>query len=535
MRCFALPARRGPPAQNDVKGYAQTEWRKERVFWACLWGLVVSFAAWQVLHLGGFRWDWDEGVYLLTARTVAEGYHLYSDIFSMAPPLFIASLNLGFWVLGETAAAGRAVIVLYSAFGLLGVGLLAREWGGRLAGLAAVLTLAAAPHFYILSRTVVADLPSMGVACLALWMAVRYERTGRRWWLAIAGLTLACGACLKLTAGLVAPAMIAAVLMRDLQPAQDSKTHTIPRLGQACLSASIMAVPFAMPFVACLLTHSAGPMIDQVVTLLWVQRDYFTPDYADNAGLLFKYLLADNFNIALNRGLTILGMVGGLSLAWRCPKAALMFGVWLVVILVDLFGYAPLWVHLFSPILFPLAVGAGVGIGNFYRAVHEMTKGHLYHVGWTTAQKIFVVALALSLGVYVYDWPSIASENARRGKAPGNSDEAMVEKIQAITAPGEYVITDEPLLAFAAKRPVPPDLCDCSVVRMTTERLSANDLIEATKQYRPAAVILGQDNRFGAYLSGYIDWVASHYTFLEEAEKGDRIYLASDRATGVKP
>ena len=535
MRCFAPPARCGPPAENDVKRHVQTEWRKECVFWACLLGLAVTFAVWQMLHLGGFRWDWDEGVYLLTARTVTEGYHLYSDIFSMAPPLFIASLNLGFWVFGETAAAGRAVIVLYSALGLLGVGLLARAGGGRLAGLAAVLALAVAPHFYILSRTVVADLPSMGVACLALWLSVRYERTGRRWWLAIAGWTLACGVCLKLTAGLVAPAMIIAVLTRDLQTIQDSKTRTISKFGRVCLSALTMAVPFVIPFAVCLLTHSVGPMLDQVVTLLWVQRDYFTPDYADNAGLLFKYLLADNFNIALNRGLTILGMAGGLSLAWRRPKAALVFGVWLGVILVVLVGYAPLWVHLFSPALFPLAVGAGVAIGNLYRTAHEVTRLHLHRAGWTTAQKIFVVVLALSLGVHVYDWPGIVSENARRSKAPGSHGQEVVEKIQAVTAPGEYVITDDPLLAFAAERPVPPDLCDCSVVRMTTERLTANDLIEATKQYRPAAVILGQDNRFGTYLSGYVEWVASHYTFWGEEEKGSRIFLASDRVTDARP
>jgi len=105
----------------------------------CLFGLTIGFTIWQLFHLGGFRWDWDEGVYLLTARTVAVGHRLYSEVFSMAPPLFIASLNLAFWAAGETVAAGRAVIVLYSALGLLGVGLLAREWGGRLAGLSAVL------------------------------------------------------------------------------------------------------------------------------------------------------------------------------------------------------------------------------------------------------------------------------------------------------------------------------------------------------------------------------------------------------------
>jgi 4-amino-4-deoxy-L-arabinose transferase-like glycosyltransferase len=154
--------------------------RRGTLFGLALAAIVTLFGVWQLNHLGGDRWDWDEGVYLLTAREVAQGYHLYSDVFSTAPPLFIQSLDAGFAVAGDNTAAGRGVIVFYGILALVAVGLIARELGGPVAGVAAATLLAIAPHFLLLSRLVIADVPSVAVSCLALWAALRYERGGRR-------------------------------------------------------------------------------------------------------------------------------------------------------------------------------------------------------------------------------------------------------------------------------------------------------------------------------------------------------------------
>ncbi len=138
--------------------------------------LVAFFAAWQLNHFGGFAWDWDEAVYAMTARLVAQGNALYRDVFSNVVPLFINSLNLAFALAGDTIQVGRAVIVLYSAVGLLAVGLIARELSGWLAALGAVIFLALAPHFYMLSRVIVADIPSMSLGVLALVAGVALTR-----------------------------------------------------------------------------------------------------------------------------------------------------------------------------------------------------------------------------------------------------------------------------------------------------------------------------------------------------------------------
>lgn len=511
----------------------QSRWQS-LAFWSGLSLLIALFLAWQLQHLGGFRWDWDEGAYAVTARQVAAGHRLYADIFAMAPPLFIVSLDLGFRVAGETLSVGRAVIVLYSALGLLGVGLLAKELGGRVAGLAAVVALAMAPHFYVLSRTIIADMPSMGLACLALWLAVRYERAGNRRWLVASGLTLSLGMLVKLTAGLVAPAVVAAVLLRDWPEAWHEQHRGSALLRRVGASALALAGPFLLPIALSLVVYPWRSMLDQVVFLLLHQQDTFVPDPPANAWLMAKYLLLDNRNIALNRGLTIVALAGGLSLLAPSPdavdrsrsrKSALVWWLWLFTTLLVLSTYAPLWPHLLSPVLFPLAVGAGVAVGALYRLMRGARS-----TGWSTGRAASIVLLTVAMVIYVYDWPAVVRENGRRGEAPGGREaEAILGLIREKVGADEYLITDEPLLAFVADRPSPPDLSDSSIVRIASGRLTTADLIRQTEDYSARAVALWQDRRFITYLPDYVQWVEERYQREWENEKGGRLYVRTDR------
>ena len=105
---------------------------------------------------------------------------------------------------------------------------------------------------------------------------------------------------------------------------------------------------------------------------------------------------------------------------------------------------------------------------------------------------------------------------------------AAVEFVEQHTGPDDYVITDEPLLAFYAGRRVPPNLIDCSVVRIASGRLIAADLIRETEDRSPRAIVLWKDGRFSTYLSDYVEWFASRYMLGWEGATGERIYLAPE-------
>ncbi len=366
--------------------------------------LVAFFVAWQLNHLGGRIWEWDEGVYSMTARLVAQGNELYRDVFANAAPLFINSLNLGFWLAGDSISVGRAVIVCYSAVGLLAVGLLAGELGGGLAARGSVVFLALAPHFYMLSRVIIADVPSMSLACLALWAAFRYQRTGKRGWLGTAGLALFLGAMIKLSAVLVGPAMLAPILARDLGPASAGDRRLRGCTGQDVgTSLAALGGSFLLPVVVCTLVYPWRLVWDQLIRFLWIQRDVFVNDPAANARMLLAYLVTVNLNIAANRGLTLLALVGAGTLTLRSFRDAAAWWLWFGTICVTLITYAPLWPHLLSPILFPLAVAAGVALGELQR------RGAALWIGsdrrWL--QRTIVGALALAALMYGYYLPGV--------------------------------------------------------------------------------------------------------------------------------
>lgn len=492
--------------------------------------LVAVFVAWQLNHLGGFAWDWDEAVYAMTARLVAEGNALYRDVFANVVPLFINSLNLAFALAGDTIPVGRAVIVLYSAVGLLAVGLIARELGGWLAALGAVAFLALAPHFYMLSRVIVGDIPSMSLGVLALWPALRYTRTGRRAWLAAAGLSLALGAMIKLTAGLTGPAIVFLLLAYDLSAARGECRRWRQRLRDAALSLVVMGGAFLLPVLVYAAIYPPRLIFEQLVMFLWVQGDVFVLDRSLNAQMLQSYLVTVNRNIAANRALTLLSLAGAVTLIPRRWRDAVAWWVWFGVVLAVLVGYSPLWSHLLSPILFPLAVGAGVALGELAGRAADLFRARGTKGRGRRLQGVAVAALALLILGYVADLPLILRVDGRLAHAPdGKNERRAVEFLERNTAPDEYVISDDPALPFAARRRIPPNLADTSIVRMSIHFLTADEAIRASEKYSPAAVVLWQDNRFRNYLPEFVKWVEERYILAwGDAETG-QIYLRPDR------
>jgi hypothetical protein len=144
---------------------------------------------------------------------------------------------------------------------------------------------------------------------------------------------------------------------------------------------------------------------------------------------------------------------------------------------------------------------------------------------------VAVAALALLTLGYVADLPLILSVDGRLAHAPGGGNERRaVEFLERNTASDDYVISDDPSLPFAARRRVPPNLADTSIVRMSIGFLTAGELIRAGEDYTPAAIVLWQDNRFRDYAPEFAQWVEQHYTAVWGDREQGQIFLRPDRA-----
>ncbi|HEX9049920.1 MAG TPA: glycosyltransferase family 39 protein, partial [Anaeromyxobacter sp.] len=145
----------------------------------------------------------DEAYYAQWAAHLQPGYLDHPPLVAW---LMRAGLALGHGVL----AARLPAIALLAATTLLAASLVRARAGERAAVLAAVL-LQAAPVFSLGGALTTPDAPLAFAWVGALWSVDRAERAGARW-LVATGLFLGLGALSKLTAGLLAVAILAALV-----------------------------------------------------------------------------------------------------------------------------------------------------------------------------------------------------------------------------------------------------------------------------------------------------------------------------------
>jgi 4-amino-4-deoxy-L-arabinose transferase-like glycosyltransferase len=533
--------------------------QRNKLFWTALMIILLAFFLWQVNHLEGFRWDFDEGVYMMEARLLRIGYRLYADIFSPSPPLFIKSLSLAFALAGPSAQVARAVVVAYSTLGLLSVALIARELQGWVAGLSAAVLLSITPDFFIYSRACIGDLPAISVAALAILTSLLYRRS--RWkggvlslngatvpsrgWLMLSGLALSAGILLKFLAVFAVPLVALIVIETHLSPLNSSPLLYRQHGGRWRLMVMDLlwvGAFFGLPILLCLLVYEWGPIYEQVVEQQWMGRTAFKANVMANLRQMVTYLLED-------RGLAALALYGALTglILQRNKPAQQRHTVhqpqqrwpviaWLILVVLMLLNHAPLWPHLLTPLLFPLAILGGLGVeevGHCLKLVGQKQcpepcpeRSRRAVGGRRTREVVGALMGACALLVYGLNLPGLLRADGERLVAPQVPIDLFIPHfLQAVTHPDDFIITDEPLVAFWADRNAPPPLTDTSFVRMRTGFLTTEQLISLTEEYDPSAIVFWSSGRFAKNVPEYVDWVDERYTRVERFGERRKVYL----------
>ena len=79
----------------------------------------------------------------------------------------------------------------------------------------------------------------------------------------------------------------------------------------------------------------------------------------------------------------------------------------------------------------------------------------------------------------------------------------------ALTAPTDFVLTDNPIASFQARRLVPPWLVDTSGTRVDAGSLTSDTAIREAGRYEPKVIVTSR-RRLGK-LEGFNRWLASNY------------------------
>lgn len=485
-----------------------------------LLGLVGFLSAWQILNLGAYNWLYDEAGYVAVPWMVAAGHTLYTEVYSPSPPVFTLSVVAAFKVWGSSVEVARAVIVAYSALGLLAAALLAHEIRGQVASLAVVLFLFLNPEYFRLSRVTMSEVPAVSLAFISLVALLVYWRRGYKGWLILSGLAMAASLLVKLVTLFALPLPILAVVLRHFHPlSPDARRSAEDRVRGMALDFVVWAVSFCLPILLCMLIYDPQAMYEQAVALHWRGREYHSVDYSRRGSRILEYLWQD-------RGLLLLALGGSLSCWLRRTRQALLVAAWFILVIVMMVNQSPLTAHHMLPMVPPLAVLAGVMVQGGWDSWWVLIKRRRWRSGLLPAVCVGLVAF------YLVNWPAMA-KSKREEMARTNTPEGLVEDaislLKQATIPDDFVISDDPLIVLLAGRNIPPTLTGADWRRLGVGYLTAEQLIALSKQYSASALVFWRE-RFDS-LPTYVQWVEARFEAVEIGTSSHRLYLPPELST----
>lgn len=433
-------------------------------------GIVIVAAGLRLANLDNPTDNFDEGAYLASLFLMREGYRPFADIVTGEGPLNLHLAFLSYAAGGFTLTAARTGTALLSLTGVLGAALAGRALGGPLAGIAAAFILALSPAYLRVSRWVGPEAVAVSLAMLAVAAAAWAYRSDRDRW------RLAAGALFGLANLVQASVPAAAVAIMLLTYSRRS-------------SRSILLAPFAAGSVVAVVLMMTGPVevISRIVS--WrLGGHQLDPSIAVIQGNAF--MLLDKMYRQEQPAVYALAAIGALVLLRSAPQVGLALLGWVGAQLALLLCYSELSAHLGVTLLAPVLLMAGIGLG----AGLSQLSGAQRRRAASVAGAVLIDLVGLW---YVASVPAIVTRDQRLINLELSFDReidrdarAAVSTIANTTTAQEFVVTDQPYLAFLADRKVPPELVDPSTSRIDSGSLDGGQVVANVRERDVALVVL---------------------------------------------
>lgn len=400
--------------------------------------LAVIVAAHVVLLtvLLHFATTFDEGVYLLSLDSLDHGQALGRDVFTSQGPLFYVLLRAIGWIFGVSVTGVRLGVVTLDAIGVVFAYLFGRRLAGPTGGLACAGMIAIAPKLGDYGGRIFADQCAMVLVIVALYLlAIRQPLAG--------GAVFAAAALVKLSA-LTALPTILVLLLLDRQRAR--------ALIEAAAGALVLVGVVALVFVRDLGSIWAGAVtyhVDsaRIINGPLVGRHEFEGFFALKTPFLW---------------LTVLALFL-LPLLWR---RVWPYWVWALLASVFVLRYQPLRDNTLLVLPYAFAVPVGLSLGL---AVKRLPA------------RLLAVAVAAGALVLAAGWVQ-QLHRVRLDKDPALAHQnallvAAAARLRELTHPDQRVISDQPIVAFLARRQVPGNYVDTASLRFDTGSLTEPEVL----------------------------------------------------------
>lgn len=446
---------------------------------------MLLLVPWQnAVMLGG-----DEGFEFTKAYLLSEGVALYDPIWNDQPPLHTAITALFFCWLGPEAATARLVAAGFGFLFLWSLGWLVAREAGWLAGLVGIVFAGLAPKMLLLCVSAMLEVPSMAGGLAAAAVLFSGKRSVVR--CVVAGLVLGLALQVKLTAGMVLPAMLAALAWEGARGGG---------FGVFCrrLGSRFWGLFFGAFGGFCLVWAFFPAMSWKLIV-----GTHFSEEVREGAKESARYAFDPGVFLEHLEVLTAGGLGLVLLLVYRRP---VVFPVVLLLTALVVHGvHRPYWSYYYVHFVAPLSWISAAGLAVWLQKLLSFRKAQWWTAAWLAGQ-VFVFSVVVAWTMVEGFWRMKREAEILAGR-DRVEDHKMIWLLRERRGSGEWIYTARTELAFHAGVKVIPELAVVPRKRCWAYGFDDSEKIELWKRYEPELLLLTRrelkSDSLAEFLAGY--------------------------------
>ncbi|GHO86870.1 hypothetical protein KSZ_48760 [Dictyobacter formicarum] len=457
------------------------------------------------------RDSYDEGVYWQTLRSLAAGSALYHPTFYSQPPMFILSIFPTYLLFGQTLWAARLGIVLVSLLGLVGVFLLGYALRGWIGAFIALPLLLLAPLYLSASQTIQAEGPQVAFSILAVAFAYLWWLKPSGWrgdlYAALCTLTLTLSVFSKLfaLATLVPVCLLAlAHLWRIRQQATGMRWQASRSLLIGIAVMVIATLLIMLPYL-----NRLGDFWSGVISFHTAASE--VTGHVSNTGKVVRFFIAP---------LGIAALYGSIVALVRKDWRVVPLLGWALACAILLWQQEPLFDHHFVIVIPALVALTCMGLGPLPLNGQQWRQPSAL----LTAGCLLLVLISIGFGARTIQL-NYRHLQTQATSAATQGTLRTAHDLQQVVSPDQLVITDGQFVTGLAGRNTPPELVDTSSVRINTNYLTSDQLIQQASQPKVQAILFYTGRLTNSRLQAFRDWIPAHFRKVHSYGKDSSLWV----------
>lgn len=472
-------------------------------------GLLVALSFFVIILASvhfkeAFEYNTDEGLYLMRSFLLLKGHVLYKQVWLDQPPVLVLLLSWLLKFLGPSVYICRILILVFSALLIWAVYQIISKMQDLFSAVLAVLLIIFSSSYVLWSVSVMAVIPPVSFAVLAIYAMLLYRAGHKVRYLLLSGGLFALALLTKFLTVIFLPALLFEIFRNQKEKSVKENSTASLACAYAFWSAGFLAVFLCISFVVTsvdfyqlwhpyILAKSLHSLTHENV-LSWLKKEY---------------------------DVLILAICALVFLKWRerrlifFPLISFIFGVFI------LSNHAPLWPHHRFYLLLPLCWLASVSI---YILRNQVSILLLNKSGRKRTRPFITTAfLCAALGLSFARMPlkyTRIKKQLTRTITPG---EAKVVDLMNKYAPEvRLVVTDRPIFAFYANLPVHPHFTLASLKIMSVGIITADDYLNIIRNEQPELVLFARFRMLRKKIAPYLQ---KDYFLEYQSRDGTSLYV----------